>query len=338
MEKILLELLQEDRTLLLRNKDLIEELEKRIAPSARRKFSSLKMALENNIGAIFENEPDVSAAALEAKKILSEIGMDDDKADSVIKIFENVLGELDTNSEPEPEPELPKVELSKPQPPKIEPQKIPPPNVEPPKVEPQKSPPPKVEPPPQKSESEKKSSWKNFLIGALVLLLIFSFFSSGSDKKETSPPATESQTTTQTQPAETQSPQNSSATTNEQSLDENTKQAAITFINYHRAISRKDFLTAYNLMDREQQSRMGPTLRDFESGYTDTIFSEITNLELVSTSDSFVVMDYVLDARDKDPRGTLYQQFKGQVTIQKVDGEWKIHSTLSKKINEVIEH
>ena len=44
MEKILLELLREDRSLLLRNKELIDEIEKRITPAQRRKFASLKMA------------------------------------------------------------------------------------------------------------------------------------------------------------------------------------------------------------------------------------------------------------------------------------------------------
>ena len=48
-------------------------------------------------------------------------------------------------------------------------------------------------------------------------------------------------------------------------------------------------------------------------------------------------MDYVLDARDKTSDGIIYRQFAGEVQMEKIDGEWKIYSTQSKKIKEVKE-
>ena len=123
----------------------------------------------------------------------------------------------------------------------------------------------------------------------------------------------------------------------EKKIDNNAEQAAIAFVNYHKAITRGDFVTAFSIMSSDQQSRMGPSLRDFSNGYKSTISSEITNLELVSSSSDFVVMKYVLDARDKIGGGTLYQQFAGEVEMAKIDGEWKIYSTKSKKIKEVKE-
>ena len=496
MEKILLELLKEDRSLLLRNKELLDELEKRISPGARRKFSSLKMALENNVGVIFAKESDISVAKEEAKKLLAEIGMDSAKADSVIKIFENVLGELQEiyaaeaapPPEPEPEPpkvEPPKVELSKPEPPKVEPQKFEPPKVEPPKPEPQKHQPLKIEPPkvePPKTQppkqtpppTQEKSKVKNLVIGAVVLLALAGFLSSGSDQKQntSSPPpqsssSSQSGTVTTVQQPEaktdlslngidlgldagkmieywgeplererredgnftyhygsidvgvvdgkvhsfvTRDPkyktlrglhvsstydevageygtnsknmalnelmlyeypftsldgqygllrfavnkankveyisvripdpepaQNQQNRETKSDIDENTKQAAIAFIKYHEAITNKDFSTAFSIMAPAQRDRLGPTLRDFSSGYSTTISSEITQLDLVSTSSDFVVMNYVLDARDRRSNGILYQQFSGQVEMEKSGGEWKIYSTHSKKIKEVME-
>ena len=483
MEKILLELLKKDKSLLLRNKELLDELEKRISPGARRKFSSLKMALENNVGVIFAKESDISVAKEEAKKLLSEVGMDSTKADSVIKIFENVLGELQEiyaaeaapPPEPEPEPEPPKVEPPKVEPPKVEPpkpepQKHQPLKIEPPKVEPPKTQPPKQTPPP----TQEKSKVKNLVIGAVVLLALAGFLSSGSDQKQntSSPPpqsSSSSQSSTVTtvqQPeaktdlslngmdlgisvseamnflgkpnkienvdgydryiysnnfymavingkvdafvtrdpsyktlrglhvgstydevvreygtnsknmehegltlyeypftsldgqygllrfavnnanrvdyisiriVESEPSQNQQNRETKSDIDENTKQAAIAFIRYHEAITNKDFSTAFSIMAPAQRDRLGPTLRDFSSGYSTTISSEITQLDLVSTSSNFVVMNYVLDARDRRSNGTLYQQFSGQVEMEKSGGEWKIYSTHSKKIKEVME-
>ena len=480
MEKILLELLRKDRSLLLRNKELIDEIEKRITPAQRRKFASLKMALENNVGEIFYNETDKIDAESKAKDLLTEVGMDSSRIDSVINLFENVITVLEEEAKaeeiPEPEPikpeppkpEPPKSESPKPEPPKPEPPKPEPPKPEPSKPEPPKPEPPKPEPPkpelPKQQPPKPQSKFMIFLVVAIILGIFFSYGS--SDNKETSSSSTTpSSASVETPEAKTDLSLNGidlgldvqqmvkfwgepmekerredgfltyhygsidvgivagkvhSFVTNdpkyktsrglhvgsnyseveeqygtnsknmdledltlheypftsldgqygllrfaidksnrvnyisiriveeepepkeepkkeEKKIDNNAEQAAIAFVNYHKAITRGDFVTAFSIMSSDQQSRMGPSLRDFSSGYRSTISSEITNLELVSSSSDFVVMKYVLDARDKIGGGTLYQQFAGEVEMAKIDGEWKIYSTKSKKIKEVKE-
>ena len=455
MEKILLELLREDRSLLLRNKELIDEIEKRITPAQRRKFASLKMALENNVGEIFYNETDKIDAESKAKDLLTEVGMDSSRIDSVINLFENVITVLEEEAKAE---EIPEPEPIKPEPPKPEPSKPEPPKPEPPKPEPTKSELPKQQPP------KPQNKFMIFLVVAIILGIFFSYGS--SDNKETSSSATTpSSASVETPEAKTDLSLNGidlgldvqqmvkfwgepmekerredgfityhygsidvgivagkvhSFVTNdpkyktsrglhvgsnygeveeqygtnsknmdledltlheypftsldgqygllrfaidksnrvnyisiriveeepepkeepkkeEKKIDNNAEQAAIAFVNYHKAITRGDFVTAFSIMSSDQQSRMGPSLRDFSNGYKSTISSEITNLELVSSSSDFVVMKYVLDARDKIGGGTLYQQFAGEVEMAKIDGEWKIYSTKSKKIKEIKE-
>lgn len=95
---------------------------------------------------------------------------------------------------------------------------------------------------------------------------------------------------------------------------------------------------AFNLFTDRRQEEMDYNLRAFAQGYSATITSEITDLEIVSSSNNRVIMDYVLDARDRAGGGrTLYQQFRGQVEMIKVGGEWKIGTTQSKRIKEVME-
>ena len=121
-------------------------------------------------------------------------------------------------------------------------------------------------------------------------------------------------------------------------IDENTKQAAAAFLRFHEAITDKNYSAAFNLFSDERKEEMDYNVRAFAQGYSDTITSEITDLKLVSTSNNYVVMDYVLDARDRAGGGkTLYQQFRGQVEMVKVGGEWKIAATQSKRVKEVME-
>lgn len=121
-------------------------------------------------------------------------------------------------------------------------------------------------------------------------------------------------------------------------IDENVKQAATAFVAYHKAITNKNFSAAFNLFTDERQANMKYDVQAFARGYSDTITSEITDLSLVSQSPTRVVMNYVLDARDRAGGGkTLYQQFSGQVVMVNVRGEWKIASTESRRINQVME-
>ena len=121
-------------------------------------------------------------------------------------------------------------------------------------------------------------------------------------------------------------------------IDENTKQAATAFLRFHEAITDKNYSAAFNIFSDERKENMNYDVQAFAKGYSNTITSEITDLNLVSTSDNRVVMNYILDARDRAGGGrTLYQQFSGQVEMLKIGGEWKIAATQSKRIKEVME-
>lgn len=121
-------------------------------------------------------------------------------------------------------------------------------------------------------------------------------------------------------------------------IDENVRQAATAFLSFHRAITNKDYSAAFDLFTDERKANMNYNIRAFAQGYADTITSEIVDLQLVSKSDNLVVMDYVLDARDRAGGGrTLYQQFRGQVEMLRVGGEWKIAATQSRRVREVME-
>ena len=120
-------------------------------------------------------------------------------------------------------------------------------------------------------------------------------------------------------------------------VDENAKAAARAFVSYHEAITNENFQRAYDLMTEQRKNFMGNGMADFRKGYADTITSEITELNLLSSSPDRVVMSYTLDARDRARGGTLYRQFQGEVEMVKIGGEWKINDVHSKKTKEVME-
>lgn len=125
---------------------------------------------------------------------------------------------------------------------------------------------------------------------------------------------------------------------NSSNTDINAEQAARAFLSYHEAITDRNFSAAFNLFTEERKANMNYNVQAFAKGYADTLRSEITDLRLVSSSENHVVMNYILDARDRTGGSrVLYQQFQGQVEMVKVGGEWKIASTQSKKIKEVME-
>ena len=121
-------------------------------------------------------------------------------------------------------------------------------------------------------------------------------------------------------------------------IDNNVRQAAATFERYHQLITDGNYSAAFNLFTEARKEEMNYNVQTFAKGYSSTITSEIIDLQLVSSSDSYVVMDYILDARDRAGGGrTLYQRFRGQVEMIKVDNEWKIGETHSKRVKEVME-
>ena len=119
-------------------------------------------------------------------------------------------------------------------------------------------------------------------------------------------------------------------------IPENVMQAAKAFVEYHKNITDGNYSQAYNSMTSSRQNSMG-TLQQYRSGFSDTISSEVTDLNLISNNGDSVTLEYVLDAKDRTSNGrVLYQQFKGQVEMVKVGNTWKINSGKSQKIGERI--
>lgn len=108
------------------------------------------------------------------------------------------------------------------------------------------------------------------------------------------------------------------------------------FVKYHEALGNHDFNTAYNMMSPICKNNMGDPDK-LAVSFKDTIESKVSNLNLVKSEKDELIFDYVLDSKDKmDGNKILYQKFKGQVHMFKIDGEWKVGYSESKRINNYI--
>lgn len=97
MEKILREILDEDRTLLFRGNELIVALERKLSPNSRRQFTSIKAALKLDVGRFFATEKDDFIGRYKAIKNLVEGGISEEKINFVLKTFENALSDDSTD-------------------------------------------------------------------------------------------------------------------------------------------------------------------------------------------------------------------------------------------------
>lgn len=109
------------------------------------------------------------------------------------------------------------------------------------------------------------------------------------------------------------------------------------FIEYHQAITNKDYNSAYATLTTEQKQRVGD-FNSYSAGYTDTLSSEVSNLSTVNSSADSATFDYRLTARDKMSGSRVKVQiFDGQVTLVKIDGHWYISNAKSRKVDEWLE-
>lgn len=135
----------------------------------------------------------------------------------------------------------------------------------------------------------------------------------------------------QTEPQRNEPTNNATTTAN---VDSDAKQ---TFINYHKAITNRNYREAYETLSYAQRDRMG-SFDSYVSGFADTISSEVTELRQVSSDADSCTFDYTLTARDRVQGNRVkVQTFKGQVTMAKDKGRWFIRRAESKKVNEKIE-
>ena len=91
MEKILREILTDDRALIFRNNELLVALEKKVPPNLRREFSAIKIALKLNVGRFFAVTEDDYVGKYRVILSLIEGGLNEDKINSVLKTFARAL-------------------------------------------------------------------------------------------------------------------------------------------------------------------------------------------------------------------------------------------------------
>ena len=108
------------------------------------------------------------------------------------------------------------------------------------------------------------------------------------------------------------------------------------FVKYHDALGKHNFHDAYGMMSPICKQNMGDPDK-LAVSFSDTIESKAYNVTLVRTEKDEMVFDYVLDSKDKvENNKILYQTFKGQVHMFKINGEWKVGYSESKRINNYI--
>ena len=120
-------------------------------------------------------------------------------------------------------------------------------------------------------------------------------------------------------------------------VSENVRQAEAALSGYYEAMTNKDYYAAFNMFTAEHKGRMGGTVSKFSQGYRNTISCKIVDIQLVSESDNVVVLNYVLDSRDRADGGILYQQFSGQAEMVRYGGEWKINFARSTRTKRFME-
>ena len=116
-----------------------------------------------------------------------------------------------------------------------------------------------------------------------------------------------------------------------------TTSARQSFLDYHKAITDKNYRAAYEMLSYKQRERVGD-FDSFVAGFSNTISSDVSELNLVSSDEDSCTFDYTITARDRYQGGKIKVQiFKGQVTMAKDKGRWFIRLAKSTKVNESIE-
>ena len=108
-------------------------------------------------------------------------------------------------------------------------------------------------------------------------------------------------------------------------------------MNYHKAITNKNYREAYEILSYRQRERVG-NFDSYAAGFADTISSEVSDLNLISSDEDSRTFDYTVIAHDRYHDGRIKMQvFKGQVTMAKDKGRWYIRVAKSNKVDERIE-
>lgn len=103
-------------------------------------------------------------------------------------------------------------------------------------------------------------------------------------------------------------------------------------VNFHSAITNKQYQVAFNLLSPDMQNYVGGYDK-FVKGYGTTESSQITEINVISKNDSTAQLAYMLEAKDKFKAGTLVQHFSGTAKLVN-NGGWKIAEVTAKKVGE----
>ncbi len=96
------------------------------------------------------------------------------------------------------------------------------------------------------------------------------------------------------------------------------------FTNYHKALTNKEYQTAFQLLSNGQRQSIG-SVSDFRSGCKETISSIVKGLSIASAQPNQVILYYNLLARSRMKNGhVLVQALSGTVTMILEDGHWCI--------------
>ena len=114
-------------------------------------------------------------------------------------------------------------------------------------------------------------------------------------------------------------------------------EARETFINYHNALTNKNYQQAYDILSANQKQRVGK-YDSYVAGYSNTISSMVDEIKTIDYDENHCNFEYRLTARDSyQDNGVKVQRFQGKVDLIKVNGSWFIDYAKSQKIDEYVE-
>lgn len=106
--------------------------------------------------------------------------------------------------------------------------------------------------------------------------------------------------------------------------------AVNTFVRYHQAISQHQLGAAFAMLTQNMQRQMG-SYESYNSGFVNTLTSEVTSTTVTASSPTSVSINYDLKARDRSGGAVYVQYFRGQATLVNIGGKWYIDNMSSSK-------
>ena len=107
--------------------------------------------------------------------------------------------------------------------------------------------------------------------------------------------------------------------------------------NYHQAITNRQYAQAYGMLTNRAQNQMG-VYANYVKGFANTIYSNVTDMKVISASPYRVVLSYKLIAKDRAEGGkVLVQTFAGTATLVLQGNAWLIDEKASKQTGSRLE-